>query len=188
MTQRGRPRKHRWFPFKDLEYQFSPDAQYLKWASANNVALQTVAATGCPACHGDNFELRHDRKFKIIRFHCIQCRHETSYRIKTPKPGSFEIVPILHNGFQIGEKIIDSYHPMTSRQRSDALVLRVSRSIDNGRVSLGGEWYVDTAFGGVHDQKRHYASFDEVMLLCNWNRVQMEHEKRLRELEEDTVV
>ncbi len=188
MKQRGRPREHRWFSFKDLGDQFSPEAQYLKWASANNAALQAVAATGCPACHGENFELRHDKKYKVIRFHCIQCRHETSYRIKMPRPGSFEIVPILHNGFQVGEKIVDSYHPATKRQRYDALILRVSQSVESGRVSLGGEWYVNSAVGGVHDQKRYFVNFGEVIVLCSWNRMQMEHERRLRELEDDSAV
>ena len=188
MTQRGRPRKHQWFSFKDLENEFSQDAQYLKWASSNNIALQTLAATGCPKCNNRNFELRHDRKYKIIRFHCFGCRHETSYRIKMPKPGSFEIVPLFKNGMQIGEKIVDYYHPATGRQRSDALVLRFSKGIESGRVSLGGEWYIDEIIGGVYNPKRHYASFEEVMLACSRNRMQAEHEKRLRELEKDRII
>ncbi len=187
MTRRGRPRKHKWLYFKDLETDFSSDAEYLKWASANNVALQTVAATGCPRCHTDNFELRHDEKYRIIRFHCMECRHETSYRINVPKPGSFEIIPILVGGVKIGEKLVDSYHPATKRQRSDALVLKYSRAVENSRISLGGEWYITEAIGGVHDQKRYYVNFEEAMLTCNWNRMQAEHEKRLRELEEDTL-
>lgn len=188
MTQRGRPRKHRWFAFKDLENGFSPEAQYLKWASANNTALQTVAATGCPKCHGYNFELRHDKKFEIIRLHCFECRHETSYRINVPKPGSFEVVPVFKNGIQVGEKIVDSYHPATRRQRSDALVLKVSRGVESGRISLGGEWYVDGTVGGVYYQKRYYLNFGEAMLVCNRNRMQVEHEKRLRGLEKEVVV
>ena len=188
MTQRGRPRKHRWVSFKSLENEFSPEAQYLKWASANNNALQTIAATGCPNCHSENFELRHDNKYKIIRFHCIECRHETSYRIKTPKPGSFEVVPIFEKGIKVGEKIVDSYHPATKRQRNDALVLKFSRDVDNGRVSLGGEWYIDGVVGGVYNQKRYYANFGELMLTCSWNRMQAEHEKRLRELEGESIL
>lgn len=188
MTQRGRPRKHRWVSFKSLENEFSPEAQYLKWASANNTALQTVAATGCPQCRSSNFEFRHDKKYKIIRFHCFECSHETSYRIKMPKPGSFEIVPVFVNGIRLGEKTVDYYHPATKRQRSDAIVLRVSRNVESGRISLGGEWYVDGIIGGVYNPKRYYVSFEEVMLACSWNRMQAEHEKRLRELEEDRVV
>jgi hypothetical protein len=188
MKRRGRPRKHKWFSFKDLLSDFSPDAQYLKWTGANNVALQTVAATGCPRCQSNDVEFRHDKKYKIIRFHCIQCRYETSYRIKTPKPGSYEIVPILHDGVQVGETIVDHYHPATRRQRSDALVLRVSRGIESGKISLGGEWYVGGTTGGVHDQKRYYANFEEVLLACNWNKMQAEHEKRLRELESESMV
>ncbi len=188
MTLRGRPRKYTWFSFRDLKREFSSDAQYLKWASANNIALQTVAATGCPRCSSDNFELRHDQKFKVIRFHCIKCRHETSYRIKMPKPGSFEIVPILYNGVQIGEKIIDSYHPLTRRQRSDAFMLRATRGVENGRISLGGEWHIDGITGNLQDQKRYHVNFEEIMQLCSWNRMQTEHKKRLQELEEDGVV
>lgn len=188
MKQRGRPRKYKWFSFKDLENELSPNAQYLKWASANSTALQTVSATGCPKCRSNNVEFRHDKKHKIIRFHCIECRHETSYRIKMPKPGSFEVTPIFENGIRIGEKIVDYYHPATTRQRSDALVLRLSRGIESGKFSLGGEWYIDMAVGGVYGQKRYYASFGEVVLMCSWNRMQAEHKKRLRELEEDSVI
>lgn len=184
MTRRGRPRKHKWFSFKDLENQFSPDAQYLKWASTNNIALQTIAATGCPKCRSDNFELRYDKKHKVVRFHCIGCRRETSYRVKMPKPGSFEVVPILHNGVQIGQKIVDYYHPATKRERSDALVLRVSRGVESGKIGLGGEWHVDGVVGGVHDQKRYYVSFEEARQMCDWYKMQAEHEKRLRELEQ----
>ncbi|UCB60113.1 MAG: hypothetical protein JSW72_08390 [Candidatus Bathyarchaeota archaeon] len=188
MTRSGRPRKHKWISFKDLQSDFTPDAQYLKWTSANNVALQAVAGTGCPRCQTKNVEFRHDKKYKIIRFHCLGCRYETSYRIKTPKPGSYEIVPILSDGIQIGETIVDSYHPATRRQRSDAFVLKVSRGVESGRISLGGEWYVDKLTGGMHDQKRYYANFEEVMLVCSWNRMKVEHERRLRELEDDRVL
>lgn len=188
MIRRGRPRKHKWLSFKELENCFSFDAQYLKWASANNTALQTVAATGCPKCRSDNFEFRHDKKYKIIRFHCFECSYETSYRIKMPKPGSFEVVLVFKNGIQVGEKIVDFYHPATKRQRNDALVLRVTKGVESGKISLGGEWYVDRIAGGVHDQKRHYINFDEAMLACSWNRMQAEHERRLRELEEDVAI
>jgi len=188
MTQRGRPRKHRWLSFKDLEEEFSLDAQYLKWSSANNYALQTVAATGCPKCHNKDFELRHDRKFKIIRFHCFECRHETSYRIKTPKPSGLQIIPVFKNGVQVGVSIVDHYHPATRRQRNDTIVLKISRGIETSRKSLGGEWYVDEITGGAHNQKRFYANFKEIMLVCSWNRMQAEHEKRLRELEADNIV
>ncbi len=188
MGKRGRPRKHEWFSRKDLETTFSLHAQYLKWASANNVALQTLAARGCPECSDDSFELRHDRRHKIIRFHCFKCRYETSYRVKVPKPGSFEIVPVYENGFLVGEAIVDTYHPVTIRQRSDALVLNFCSGVESGRISLGGEWYVEHSTSGLRHQKRYYASFEEVMSICIWNRAQIEHERRLRNLEEDGVV
>lgn len=188
MTRRGRPRKHKWFHVQALENASSRGGQYLIWASANNTALQTVAATGCPRCHSPDFEFRHDSKYKVIRFHCIRCRHETSYRIKTPKPGSFQVVPVLHDGVRIGDKIVDSYHPVTRRQRSDAVILRATRSVEEGRISLGGEWFVDNVAGGTHDQKRYYVNFGEAVLICSWNRMQAEHEKRLRELEQESMI
>lgn len=188
MTQRGRPRKHKWFSLQQLEDEFTPEAQYLKWASANNVALQTVASLGCPKCFTDNVEFRHDVKYKIIRFHCRDCRYETSYRVQVPKPGSFEVVPVLKNGIQVDEVIVDSYHPATLRQRSDAIVLKFNRGVDLGRVNLGGEWYVDERVGGVHSEKRYYANVEEVRLICSWNRRQAQLEKRLCELEKDVHV
>jgi hypothetical protein len=103
-----------------------------------------------------------------------------------PKPGSFHIVPVLTDGVQVGEKIVDSYHPLTRRERSDAVVLRVTQGVDSGRVSLGGEWYVDSELGGIYDQKRHFTSLEEVQVLCGWNRMRVEHERRLRELEKET--
>lgn len=187
MTTRGRPRKHRWYSIRELETDQSPDAQYVKWASANNTALQTVASVGCPECNNGNVEFRHDKTYKIIRFHCRHCNHETSYRIKMPKPGSFQVIPHFENGIRIGDTVVDSYHPKTKRQRIDAQVLRFTHRIESGTFHLGGEWYVDAVLGGLHDQKRYYASFNEVVQLCRWNEMQREHEKRLRELENALV-
>lgn len=188
MTSRGRPRKHRWFSLDDLSSDFSLNAQYLKWASSNNLAIQSVAATGCPRCHCDNFELRLDRKYKIVRFHCIECLHETSFRVKMPKPGTFTIDPIFENGIQVGEKIVDRYHPLTQRQRSDILVMKTLQDVESGRISLGGEWYVGVVTGGLHGQKRRCLSLEEATRICNRNNMQIEHEQRLRELERGTVL
>ncbi|UCH31785.1 MAG: hypothetical protein JSV05_09945 [Candidatus Bathyarchaeota archaeon] len=188
MSQRGRPKKYKWFLLKDLNSEYSSGAQYLKWASSNNTALQTIASTGCPRCQSKNVEFRHDQKYMIIRFHCIECRHETSYKIKPPNPGSIVIIPFFYNGIQIGEKIVDHYHPATKRQRSDALIIMVSRGIEGGKYSLGGEWYVDGRVGGIYSQKRYYSNFDEITITCNWNKMQAEHENRLRKLEEDIAV
>ncbi len=105
-----------------------------------------------------------------------------------PRPGSFDIVPVFEDGVHIGEKIVDSYHPATARQRSDALVLKAYRGVHTGRMSLGGEWYIEGVVGGLHDQRRHYLSFEEAMLVCIWNRMQVEHARRLRKLEEDTAI
>lgn len=188
MTSRGRPRKHRWFSLDELRRDFSLDAQYLKWVSSNNFAVQSVAATGCPKCHCDNFELRLDRKYKIVRLHCIGCLHETSFRVKTPKPGTFKIEPVFENGIQVGEKIVDRYHPLTQRQRSDILVMKTLQDVETGRISLGGEWYVAVVTGGLHSQKRCYLSFEEATRICNWNNMQNEHEQRLRKLERESVL
>ena len=188
MKSRGRPRKYRWFSLDELSSNFSLDAQYLKWASSNNLAIQSVAATGCPKCHRDNFELRLDKKYKIVRFHCIGCLHETSFRVKTPKPGTFEIEPIFENGIQISEKIVDRYHPLTQRQRSDIIVMKTLQGVESGRTNLGGEWYVNVMTGGLHGQKRRCLSFEEATRICNWNRMKIEHEQRLRELERETVL
>ncbi|MCW3981739.1 MAG: hypothetical protein NWE81_01285 [Candidatus Bathyarchaeota archaeon] len=152
------------------------------------MSLQEVAATGCPRCQSLKVEFRHDRKHKIVRFHCVACRHETSYEVRLPKPGSFEIVPVMFNGVQIGEKIVDHYHPATKRQRYDAIIVNRSRGVENGRISLGGEWYSSKFSGSLPSQKRFYFSFEEAALMCNWHRTQLEHEKRLRELEGEVVV
>jgi hypothetical protein len=105
-----------------------------------------------------------------------------------PKPGSFHIVPVLAGGIQVGENIVDSYHPSTWRERNDAIVARVTRGVDSGRVSLGGEWYVDGKVGGVHDQKRYFVGIEDVKILCSLNRMRLDHEKRLRELEEEARI
>ncbi len=185
MTQRGRPRKHKWLTLEQLTNKQTPHAQYLKWASTNNIFLQTIAAIGCPKCKSRNIELRHDKIHKIIRLHCIQCRHETSCRIKTPKPDSYQAIPLILNGVQLDQAIIDRYHSATKRQRIDAIVLKISRNIEKGRINLGGEWYVDNTAKGLHQQKRYFISFEEVKLVCDWNKMQAEHEKRLRQLEND---
>lgn len=187
MASRGRPRKYKWFSFKNLSHDYSKDAQYLKWASANNWAIQSVVATGCSMCHTYDFELRHDKKHKIIRFHCKNCRHETSFRIKTPKPGTFKIRPVFKDGIQINEKIVDSYHPLTERQRSDSLVIRILHRVESGNISLGGEWFADMVTGGSNNQKRYYLSFDEAVQICKQRNMQIEHERRLNEIERETT-
>ncbi len=187
MTSRGRPRKYNWFSFKDLSCDYSKDAQYLKWASSNNWAIQSVVATGCPMCHTYDFEFRHDKKHKIIRFHCENCRHETSFRIKTPKPGTFKIKPVFKDGIQVNKKIVDSYHPLTERQRSDSIVTRIFQRVENGIISLGGEWCADMATGGSNDQKRYYSSFMEAIQICKQRNMQIEHEQRLSELEREVA-
>lgn len=143
---------------------------------------------GCPRCQSLKVEFRHDQKLKIVRFHCVDCRHETSYEVKLPKPGSFETVPVILNGVQIGEKIVDHYHPATKRQRYDAIIVNRSRGIERGRTSLGGEWHTDQLVGSLASQKRFYFSFEEAALMCNWHQMQHEHEKRLRELEGEVAV
>ena len=188
MVKRGRPRKYAWLTLRQLTNKYTPHAQYLKWASANNTLLQTISVVGCPKCQRKDIELRHDKKHRNIRIHCIRCGHETSYRIKTPKPSSYKIIPIIRNGIQLGQKIVDHYHPATNRQRSDAIIIRVSKNIEAGRTTLGGEWYINRTTTGLHDQKRYYVNFEEVGIICDWNKMQAEHEKRLRQLEKETEI
>ena len=184
MRSRGRPRKYKWYSFKEIERGSTDSIQHLKWVSSNNIALQRIAAVGCPNCRSKSFELRHDEKYKLVRFHCLECRYETSYRINAPKPNGFQIRPLYKNGLQVGEEIVDHYHPLTERQRADASVFRTTRMVERGNAFLGGEWHIDI-IGGISNQKRYYLDFEEVRLICNWNRLQIEHEKRLHQLESE---
>jgi hypothetical protein len=94
----------------------------------------------------------------------------------------------MFSGVQIGEKIVDRYHPATKRQRCDAIIVHRSRRVEQGRISLGGEWHTGLSSGSLGTQKRYYFSFEEAAFMCSWHRMQQEHEKRLRELEGEVAV
>jgi hypothetical protein len=156
VRKRGRPRKHDWIEFKDLENNYSPHAQYLKWAAVNNRALARHGSYGCPQCRSENFKLRHDKKFENIRFYCQECGHETSFRIKKPPKHNLRINQIYNDkGILIGEKTADDYHEKTMREIVDLAVLLAEQKLD-----LGGEWF--DGVSGIHEQDR-YLTLEEAL-------------------------
>ena len=174
--ERGRPQKYEWIGFKDLDSNYSPEAQYLKWASVNNSALARPGSHGCPQCSSKNFKLRHDKKFKNIRFYCEECGHETSYRIKKPPKHNLRIIHI-HNdkGILIGEKTADNYHEKTTREIVDSAVLLAEQKLD-----LGGEWF--DGVSGIQEQNR-YLTRKEALELVRRNRMKAMLEAMLKEIE-----
>ena len=174
--KRGRPQKHEWIEFKDLDNNYSPEAQHLKWASVNNSALARPGSHGCPQCKSKNFKLRHDKKFKNIRFYCQECGHETSFRIKKPPKHNLRIIQI-HNdkGILIGEKTADNYHEKTTREIVDSAVLLAEQKLD-----LGGEWFDGVI--GIHEQDR-YLTLEEALERIKRNYVKTMLEAMLNETE-----
>src|SRR4030065_157380 len=145
----GRPQKHEWIEFKDLDNNYSPEAQYLKWASVNNSALARPGSYGCPQCSSKNFKLRHDKKFKNIRFYCQECGHETSFRIKKPSKHNPRIIQIYNDkGVLIGETSADDYHEKTTREIVDSAVVLAEQKLD-----LSGEWF--DGVSAIHEQDRY---------------------------------
>ncbi len=174
--KRGRPPKHEWIDFKGLDNNYSSEAQYLKWASVNNSALARPGSYGCPRCSRKNFRLRHDKKFKNIRFYCQECGHETSFRIKTPPKHNLRITQIYNaEGIQIGERIADDYHDKTAREIVDSAVLLAEQQMD-----LGGEWFDDVA--GIQEQDR-YVSLEEALERTRRNYLKTKLEASLKETE-----
>jgi hypothetical protein len=94
---------------------------------------------------------------------------------------------VYKDGVQINEEIVDVYHPATRRQRNDAIVVHVFQGVEKGRISLGGEWFVNMATGGHSNQKRYYSSFEEAIKICKQRNMQIEHEHRLGELERESI-
>jgi len=176
VRKRGRPRKHEWIEFKDLDNNYSPEAQYLKWAGVNNSTLARLGSYGCPQCSSKNFKLRHDKKFKNIRFYCQECGHETSFRIKKPPKHNLRIIQI-HNdkGILIGEKIADDYHEKTTREIVDSAVLLAEQKMD-----LGGEWF--DGVSGIHEQDR-YLTREEALERIKRNYMKTMLEAMLKETE-----
>jgi hypothetical protein len=174
--KRGRPQKHEWIESMDLDNDYSPEAQYLKWASVNNSALARPGSYGCPQCSSKNFKLRHDRKFKNIRFYCQECGHETSFRIKKPPKHNLCIIQI-HNdkGILIGEKTADNYHEKTTREIVDSAVLLAEQNLD-----FGGEWF--DGVSGIHEQNR-YLTHEEALERIKRNHMKTMLEATLKEIE-----
>jgi hypothetical protein len=176
MRKRGRPQKHEWIEFKDLDNNYSPEAQYLKWASVNNSALARPGSYGCTQCKSKNFKLRHDKKFKNIRFYCQERGHETSFRIKKPPKHNLRIIQI-HNdkGILIGKKTADDYHEKTKREIADSAVLLAEQKLD-----LGGEWFDGVV--GIHEQDR-YLALEEALERIKRNYMKAMLEAMLKETE-----
>ncbi len=182
--KRGRPPKHEWIDFKDLGNNFSPEGQYLKWASVNNSALARSGSFGCSRCSSKTFRLRHDKKFRNIRFYCQECGHETSFRIKKPPKQNLRITQIYDNrGILIGEKTADDYHDRTKQEIVDSAVVLAEQRLD-----LGGEWFDDVS--GVQSQDR-YLTLEEALERTRINSMKALLEAMLEETdhqtEEDTV-
>ena len=176
MRKRGRPQKHEWIEFKDLDNNYSPEAQYLKWVSVNNSALARPGYHGCPQCKSKTFKLRHDKKFKNIRFYCQECGHETSFRIKNPPKQNLRIIQIYNDkGVLIGERTADDYHEKTTREIADSAVLLAEQKLD-----LGGEWFDGVV--GIHERDR-YLTLEEALERIKGNRMKAMLEAMLKETE-----
>jgi len=178
MRKRGRPQKYEWFEVANLDGNYSPEAQYLKWASVNNSALARPGSHGCPQCSSRNFRLRHDEKFQNIRFYCQDCGNETSFRIKKPPKHILRIIQI-HNdqGILIGEKTADDYHEKTRREIVDLAVKAAEQKLD-----LGGEWFDGNS--GTHTQER-YVTREEALELIERNRIEICMQTTLKEIENE---
>ena len=171
---RGRPRKHGWTEFANVEHDSSLEAQYLRWASVNNPALAKCAHDGCPQCAGKSFRLRHDVKFNNIRFYCPNCRFETSFHIIHPKQSLRSIEVYDDKGNFVGTKNIDDYHEKTSRENADSRVM-----ISEQKLELGGEWF--DGVSGTNSQSRHL-THEEVR-----KRIEDRKMKRLMEANADEI-
>ena len=171
---RGRPRKHAWTEFANVEHDSSLEAQYLRWASVNNPALARCAIDGCPQCGGKSFRLRHDVKFDNIRFYCPNCHLETSFHIIHPKQSLRSIEVYNDKGNLVGTKNIDDYHEKTSRENADSRVMISEQELD-----LGGEWF--DGVSGTNSQSRYLTS-EELR-----KRIEDRKMKRLMEANADEI-
>lgn len=175
---RGRPRRFQWFEFKKLAEDHSAEAQFLKLASINNQMIASLAASGCPQCASKSFRLRHDKKHSNIRFYCPECKHETSFRIKTPPKHQLQAISIYdQRGILVGEKLADTFHEPTRRERSDAVVLRNEQKLD-----LGGEWF--DGHSGTNSQNR-FLTVEEALYRIERRKIRDRMEARLKEIEDE---
>jgi len=176
--RRGRPREFKWTEFKELDENHSSEARFLKLASVNNPSIASLAVSGCPQCSGKNFRLRHDIKIGNIRFYCPECRHETSFHIKTPPRTELQVTPIYDKqGMLVDEKVVDGFHEQTNREKADATVLRTEQKSD-----LGGEWFDGAS--GTSTQNR-YLTREEAIERVAKRKMKAQIEATLREIEEE---
>lgn len=175
---RGRPRKFEWYLFSELDGNHSPEAQLLKLASVNNPMIANLAVSGCPQCASRSFRLRHDRKHDNIRFYCPDCKHETSFHIKTPPKNELQTFPVYNKeGVLVGEKVVDRFHEQTKREKADAVALRTEQRLD-----LGGEWFDGTS--GISSQSR-YLTRKEALERIARRRMKAQIKAMLTEIEEE---
>lgn len=176
--KRGRPRQFEWVEFKQLSEDYSSKIQFLKLASVNNSLIASLAVSGCPQCASKKFRLRHDIKHNIIRFYCSECKHETSFRIKKPPKSELQVTSIYDKrGMLVGEKLADTFHEPTKREKADAVVLRTEQN-----PLLGGEWFDGTS--GVYTQNR-YLTLEEALERIARRKMRAQMEANLREIEEE---
>ena len=178
LQRRGRPRRFEWIEFKELSENYSSEAQFLKLASINNFLIANLAVSGCPQCAGKNFRLRHDKKHNNIRFYCPECKHETSFRIKKPPKSELQVITIYNKqGIIVGEKLVDTFHQPTRREKADAAVLRTEQKLD-----LGGEWFDGTS--GVSTQNR-FVTREEALKRIARRKMRAQMDAILREIEDE---
>jgi len=176
--RRGRPRRFEWVEFSGLDGDYSPEAQFLKSASVNNPAMADLAVSGCPQCASKSFRLRHDRKFDNIRFYCPECKYETSYHIKNPPRNELQIVSVYDKqGMLVDEKVVDTFHEQTKREKADAIVQRTEQ-----KLNLGGEWFDGTS--GTNSQSR-YLTREEALERIARRRMKAQIKAILTEIEEE---
>ncbi len=176
--QRGRPRRFHWLEFEKLAGDYSLEGQFLKLASVNNQAIAGLAVSGCPQCAGKSFRLRHDEKHTIIRFYCPECKLETSFRVKTPPKHQIRVISIYdQRGMLVGEKLADTFHEPTRREKADAVVLWNEQQLD-----LGGEWF--DGHSGINSQNR-YLTVEEALYRIERRKMRDQTEARLKEIENE---
>jgi ribosomal protein S27AE len=140
--------------------------------------MADLAVSGCPQCASKSFRLRHDRKFDNIRFYCPECKYETSFHIKNPPRNELQIVSVYDKqGMLVDEKVVDTFHEQTKREKSDATVLRTEQKLD-----LGGEWFDGTS--GTNSQSR-YLTREEALERIARRRMRAQIKAMLTDIEEE---
>jgi ribosomal protein S27AE len=143
----------------------------------NNPSIASLTASGCPQCSGKSFRLRHDRKHDNIRFYCPHCKYETSFHIRKPSKNELQTTPVYDKkGVLIGEKVIDTFHEQTKREKTDAIVLRAEQKLD-----LGGEWFDGSS--GTNAQNRCLTR-EEALERIARRRIRAQMEAMLKEIED----